>query len=638
MKSDVTGVAGSVRNDHLTLADLANAEKHGKRQDKTGQARSINSLPPLTTTGLELRAQYDAHVRNAFIPKGKSKVIHMLVQFPVELVDAEQPEFMLHHARTFAESVFGPDAIFGDRLDRDEKSRHVVDLFITPKYTKRTKHQEKFAVSMTRDLKLLQKKFNHPAGPQGNGRALQDAWYEYLRDRMGLEEVKRGQPKIRPGADWKSAEELRARELENEKERLRNLAAALEGESAQISKKEAQADKNLEMATAKLTEAERYEAVLADTQSVVQSQLDHAQAQALAAEQTFRDAQLAALTAQHAREQAERAIMESRAEQMRANAAREHAIRDRAEADAAVLFARRARAEAEKLADTVDRQKNLLELEQQLQNQQFELLTRAAVEKNGLDLRPGRHPNADVGFVMNEAAMTREEHKAYLSPWTAVARAFGQRLAAFLASARALFNSLQERERLLVSREATLAEKETKAQQELEAQRLYMAELDARSTRLNQLERAAAVAMRRAIAKEAEAKAMLAEAEENVHVHERWNRALKMIDTTPGMIVVSASGQASLDLEVAKSLGEEFKKTIASPIPAWAASALGDKLDLADKLHLVKASEGKSAAAAKELEAMISRLGPVMNPSQKTASNEIRAAIQRWNGMSDRGV
>jgi len=224
LKSSVSGVAGAIRVDQLTMAGLTRAEKHGKRLDGTGKARAINDEAPVTTTGLELNALYLAHVKGAFIPVAKSKAMHVIVQFPADLVDGSDASQLLHHARKFVERVFGADAIFADRVDRDEKSQRVVDLFVAPRYLKKTARQEKVAVSMTRHLKDLSKRYGHPPIPHGTGRALQDAWFEYMRDEMKLDRVQRGSAKQVAGSDWKSAEQLRAEELADltkEAERLR---------------------------------------------------------------------------------------------------------------------------------------------------------------------------------------------------------------------------------------------------------------------------------------------------------------------------------------------------------------------------------------------------------------------------------
>ncbi|MXO76117.1 hypothetical protein GRI40_12930 [Altererythrobacter aerius] len=120
-KSAVAGVAGAVPIYQLTNNDLRKAENHGKRLDETSKARAIYDAPPVTTSGLELRTLFRAHIKGAFVPKAKAKAMHVIIQFPKQLVDGENAEYMLHHARRFCERVFGTDAIFADRVDRDER-------------------------------------------------------------------------------------------------------------------------------------------------------------------------------------------------------------------------------------------------------------------------------------------------------------------------------------------------------------------------------------------------------------------------------------------------------------------------------------------------------------------------------------
>ncbi|AQR72866.1 hypothetical protein [Sphingomonas sp. LM7] len=232
MKSVVSGVAGSVRLAQLTRAGLTRAEKHGKRLDAAGQGRAINDRSALTRTGLDLNALFDAHVQGAFIPEAKTKAMHLIFQFPKELVDPEDAAGMLHHARAYAERVFGADAVFADRIDRDEKNTQVVDLFIAPKYVKRTKRSEKISVSMTRHLKQLAEKHGHPPIPPGIGRAMQDELFEYFRDVMKLDGVERGARKAYPGPDWKSAEQQRLEELEELQRGLDERAAAQDAREA----------------------------------------------------------------------------------------------------------------------------------------------------------------------------------------------------------------------------------------------------------------------------------------------------------------------------------------------------------------------------------------------------------------------
>jgi hypothetical protein len=226
----VSGIAGSVRIRRLKAHELGNQEAHGKRLDVTGRARQIRDTPPLTTTGLDLVELRNRHVEGAMVPGGDTVALHLLLQFPTDLVDpgtVDDPEagrWMLDHARKFANVVFGDQAVFADRLDRDEKGRHVVDVFLAPKYIKRTKHSEKQAVSISRHLKELAVKhgtFDPAAGKvsakgkpiiapnlHNQGQALQTAFFEYLRDEAKLVGVQRGNAKVTAGDDWVSPEQV----------------------------------------------------------------------------------------------------------------------------------------------------------------------------------------------------------------------------------------------------------------------------------------------------------------------------------------------------------------------------------------------------------------------------------------------
>ncbi|KAF2715899.1 hypothetical protein K431DRAFT_308226 [Polychaeton citri CBS 116435] len=209
VESPVAGRAGSVRIQRLGGVALSAAEAHGKRLDVNGRARALIEAEPLSTTGLDLGKLYEAHAEGAKISKSGTKALHMILQFPTELVNGDRADLMLSNARTFAYSIFGSAAVFADRVDRDEKSRHVVDLFIAPKYDKQTKRQTQKAISTTRHLKALAAAKGRAPTLRGQGQALQDAWHEYMRDQMRLD-VRRGDPKKRPGSDWQTPEALEA--------------------------------------------------------------------------------------------------------------------------------------------------------------------------------------------------------------------------------------------------------------------------------------------------------------------------------------------------------------------------------------------------------------------------------------------
>ena len=226
--SPVAGVSGAIRIKRLSGPSLAGAEAHGKRLDHAGKARSVvKNAPPLTTTGLELKRLHADHVDGAQRRKGAPEGLHMLLQFPKDLVDGENAQAMLDHARAFAETIFGDAAIFADRVDRDEKSRHVVDLFLAPKYQKVTKRGSKTAVTTSNHLKKLAADRNKAPTLRGQGQALQDAWFDYLRDQMRLD-VKRGAKKALPGEDWQTPEDLELKRLRKKQKRLKDELTKLQ--------------------------------------------------------------------------------------------------------------------------------------------------------------------------------------------------------------------------------------------------------------------------------------------------------------------------------------------------------------------------------------------------------------------------
>jgi hypothetical protein len=161
------------------------------------------ALPaPVSTTGLDLQGLYGQHVGNEHRDRrSEGRFLHLIVQFPTQLVDGEDPEWMLFQARKFSEAVFGDRAIFADRVDRHESGRHTVDIFVAPLVEKRTKRTTKLALSLTKGMDELCNSLGiKPSrrGPQGllraYGRALQTAWFNHLVA-AGVEGVVRGEEK-----------------------------------------------------------------------------------------------------------------------------------------------------------------------------------------------------------------------------------------------------------------------------------------------------------------------------------------------------------------------------------------------------------------------------------------------------------
>lgn len=252
------GIAGACRIVRLTGQGLFAAEEHGKRLDGTGKSRKVRDEAPVTSTGLELQELYDKHVEGHLVPRSGSKAMHMLVQFPTSLVGGNNADYMLKHARQFAESIFAEGCIFGDRVDRDEKGRHNVDLFLAPKYLKVTKRKAEPAISISKNLKELAismgrwKEGNRPPPLVTQGQALQDAWFSYMRDQMGLKVV-RGKKKVRAGSDWRSAEELEAERIINE---AKEQAQSINNEANKLFKT---AKEMVAEADRRMKEAKQYE-------------------------------------------------------------------------------------------------------------------------------------------------------------------------------------------------------------------------------------------------------------------------------------------------------------------------------------------------------------------------------------------
>ncbi len=236
-KSVVAGIAGAVRIQRLTRSQLSDAEDHGLRLDASSQSRKVREAEPLTTTGLDLATLRMQHIEGALVPKSDTVALHMLIQFPVDLVDGNDGQWMLKRAREFAQKTFGGDAVFADRIDRDETGMHTVDLFLAPRYLKKTKHAEKPAVSISKHLKNLAIATGRWDPTKGRdapllvqGQALQDAWFEYLRTECQLTGVARGSPKRTAGGDWMPAEVL---DVERRQENAARAAAeALRAEEA----------------------------------------------------------------------------------------------------------------------------------------------------------------------------------------------------------------------------------------------------------------------------------------------------------------------------------------------------------------------------------------------------------------------
>lgn len=436
----------------LTRRQLGLAEIHARRLDKKSQSRVVRDEPPITwvSEGVELDPLslpdlYDRHVDGAFVPKGKSKAIHMLVLFPDDVKTASRAEakVALKLAVDFAQELFGGKAVFAARMDRDEKSLTNADLFIAPRYMKKTKHTQKEAISLSRHLKLAAEAQHGPLPTDGTilkvqGKALQDAWAGYLR-RQGYQAI-RGQAKTTVGPDWVSPEAF----------------------GVGVDRKIAEADREMAAQDREIAEADRNEAAqdrikiegeLADQQRGLIQGLEIAgeAARQMRAKGAAEGRQLvtvgqdeAGIIVAKADEEAAKLIAERRAQAERDV----QTIRDRAILDArAIRDAARADAQAEadkakaKITQEEVARRREAAAAAEVATQQLQLVERGTRD-DALELALDDSPR---GVRMNEVAMTVAEREVYQSPWSEITRLIARSVAEAFERARDLLRAANRR-------------------------------------------------------------------------------------------------------------------------------------------------------------------------------------------------
>jgi len=232
MASEVAGKAGSVRVASLKMSGLKAMQRHERREDALGQARRVRDVDPLIYDAsgekLELVASYERHVAGARRNKGADAVaLHAFVQFPTDLpVNNFTEKKFLEAAVMFINKTHGGDAVFHARLDRDEAGRHGVDVFFAPTYEKKSKSKpdgEKW-VSLTKFGKSLALSKYGQNSPAFQGRALQDAFFEFLSNDLGVKNVKRGQKKLTRDKDRLDPEVYK---IKKEKDKLSRVKLEL---------------------------------------------------------------------------------------------------------------------------------------------------------------------------------------------------------------------------------------------------------------------------------------------------------------------------------------------------------------------------------------------------------------------------
>lgn len=493
-----------VRIRRLNLRGLDLSEQHARRLTPKAKERVVRDVPPVTWTPADASADpldysrlYAAHVEGAFIPKGKGKALHLLVKLPqsVPVATTADAEAALRLVVAFGRSVFGEQAVFAGRMDRDETSLTNAELFIAPRYVKRTKHTAKDAVSLSRHLKLLAEK--HGGLPQDKdilrrqGQVLQDAFAQFLREN-GYQAL-RGQPKKTKVPDWTAPEAYGARtdraiaeadrevaaekyaeaEAEHtaaeqqrrsnarEREQLQQdrtfladdrerLAQALDDadrarqqivESANSQARGIIADADDEAGRLRGTAAEEVRKTLADAEAAARQRVQQAEVEAERMRRNAVEAANQIKTAARAAAQAEAAERtEALDQRQRAVAALEQDIVEISHA--AQVAADRAQADAE-IADTLRRGAEAANEEARQRRDAAEQTQRGATVAAAQIALAGRamgdealnpHPDDTVpsGLAMDETAMTSDERSAYRSPWSSLSRTVTRAIAAAL--------------------------------------------------------------------------------------------------------------------------------------------------------------------------------------------------------------
>lgn len=592
-KSPVSGVAGAVRIEKLCLSKLREAERHGKWENESAKSRVVRDAPPVTTTGLDLEALYEAHVKGAFVPKGKNLAIEVLVQFPKDLVDGSDAGYLVTHARRFVESVWGPQSIFGDRCDRHEKGVTNVSVFIAPKYIKKTKRTEKVAVSLTRDLKrLVSEKTNNEeeAHKWAIGRALQDAIFEYFRDEMKLAGVQRGEPKAKIGTDWKTAEQLR-------KEELQSMKAGLEEEKRKTAELQQKAQQLVEQAAADRDQAKalREEAEAAKAAAEAEKQL--ATAAREIAERLQQEAEALRTEQKAASRTAEQERIHRNAEiarkEAKLTAELDAATKARRQAEAdAITAAENRRASAAVMETTrselarVQAERKQLERDRTREAAQLALLARAADDDSGFDLRP-----SGAGFSMARSRMTQPERAALDSPWSSAMNVIARKLAEALEQVRRALLRLADKETRL-ERERQEHERSVAAHREaVRTHQNAVRDLNARVATLNEKERQIEARLAKASETVRAAESMGRKAEAAKLLHEQWLTVITATASAPDKIVIKENGKVAVSSQVVASLPEPVRSALDKDAPDWAKNVIKERHALAQAKGQAKSAE-----------------------------------------------
>lgn len=226
-----SGKSGSVRVSTLDATDLSKMERHGLREDASGQARRVSDDAPLVFRGLNIRELCETH-RAGRTQQGQTKACHALVQFPMDLIpnNARAQKVMMLEAVAFINDFYGGDAVFSARLDRDEKGTHKVDVFFLPRWDFQYKDgRTQPRCGLGQYTKKEAKRRFGKDDRRAQGSALQDSLFEHLRDKLRVPGVMPPERKATTAKD-RVEPEVYALHRQQEKDALKRLRDAEETE------------------------------------------------------------------------------------------------------------------------------------------------------------------------------------------------------------------------------------------------------------------------------------------------------------------------------------------------------------------------------------------------------------------------
>jgi hypothetical protein len=187
-------------NKIATIAQLRGATLHAERQDETSKARIREGAEAgdglawsKADTDRDYLAAFKAHKAETGAKERKGAPLCMQalcvvspewVEKAGDLHDATNPhnQQLFDQAKAWAESWAGKGAVFGARLDLDEKGGAVVDLMISPVRESRGKPVISTQKALT-ELKGI-------TGERNEYAALQTSWADWARDHLDSEIVR----------------------------------------------------------------------------------------------------------------------------------------------------------------------------------------------------------------------------------------------------------------------------------------------------------------------------------------------------------------------------------------------------------------------------------------------------------------